>query len=75
MKKLNTLPILYTGQQFRVVRIESGLSVNKLHNMTKVSRTQILKYEEGELNPTISTYRKLLTALAQYQAEKEAANV
>ena len=70
-----TLPILYTGKQFRVIRQEAGLSVNRLHLMTKISRTQIYQYERGELNLTISTYRKLIEALAKFKAEKEAENV
>jgi len=65
--KTNTLPILYTGQQFRIVRKEAGMSINRLAAVTKVSRTQIYSFEAGELNITISTYRKLLTALAQFK--------
>jgi len=79
MKKLNTLPILYTGQQFRVVRKEAGLSLNHLHKMSGVSRTQIIRFENeirdenGKIySPVISTYRKLIEALAKFQSEKEA---
>lgn len=69
MKK-STLPILYTGGQFRIVRDQAGMSVNRLHKMSGVSRTQITAYESGALNITVSTYRKLLEALAQYKAEQ-----
>jgi len=64
---MKTLPILYTGQQFRVIRNQAGMSVNKLFKMTGVSRTQINEYENGG-NITISTYRRLLNALAEFKA-------
>lgn len=69
MKK-STLPILYTGQQFRIVRNQAGMSINKLFKMSGVSRTQITAYEAGTLDIRQSTYRRLLEALAQYKAEQ-----
>ncbi|MBK9357614.1 MAG: helix-turn-helix transcriptional regulator [Bacteroidales bacterium] len=65
---MKTLPILYTGQQFRVIRNQAGMSVNKLAEMSGVARTQIYNFEGGTLNITISTYRRLLNALAEFKA-------
>ena len=69
--KTNTLAILYTGPQFRIVRKEAGMSINLLSNQTKVARTQIYQFEAGTLNITISTYRRLLNALAQFKGGQD----
>jgi len=65
---MKTLPILYTGQQFRVIRNQAGMSVNKLAEMSGVARTQIYNFEGGTLNITVSTYRRLLNALAEFKS-------
>jgi len=67
---MSTLPTLYTGSQFRIIRKEAGLSIYKLSKMTKISRTNISNFEDGLLNPTIGTYRKLLTALEQFKSNQ-----
>jgi len=69
--KTNTLPILYTGPQYRIVRKEAGMSINLLAKQTNVSRTQIYQFEAGTLNITISTYRRLLEALAQFKGQED----
>jgi len=64
-----TIPPLYTGQQFRIIRKEAKMSIKLLSDTTKVTRTQIYKFEVGG-NQTINTYRKLIEALEQFKSQE-----
>lgn len=51
------------GERLKKIRIEKGLSQYKLSYDSNVSRNQIIKIENGQLNPTICTLYALSLAL------------
>ena len=51
------------GNRIRTLRIEKGLSQEKLANEADIPLSQIGRIERGETNPTISTLNVIAEAL------------
>ena len=51
------------GKQLRHIRIQKGLSQEKLANLAELDRTYIPSIEKGERNISIETIAKLAKAL------------
>ena len=56
-------PIIYTGEQFRRLRSDAGISQKELSELSKVTQGQISNFESGKSTITLETAGKLLTAL------------
>jgi transcriptional regulator with XRE-family HTH domain len=56
--------MLAFGEKIKQVRQAKGISLEKLHEMTKVSKTHLFQLEKGEFtNPTMETLKKIADAL------------
>ena len=51
------------GDKLKALRIEKGLSQEKLANMAEIDRTYLPSIERGERNVSIEIIQKLATAL------------
>lgn len=56
-------PLNKYGKIIRNLRIEKGLSQEKLAEMAKVDPKTVIQIEGGKRNPTLRTLQKLATAL------------
>ena len=61
-----TIPLLVDGKQFKVLRNQAHMTKYRLSRLSGVAEQTIGNFESKNLNPTISTYRKLIEALANY---------
>jgi len=56
--------MLAFGEKIKQVRQAKGISLEKLHELTGVSKTHLFQLEKGEFgNPTIDTLKKIADAL------------
>jgi transcriptional regulator with XRE-family HTH domain len=51
------------GQQLRALRVERGISQERLANKTGIHRTTVFKLERGEREPLLSTMLRLARSL------------
>ena len=52
------------GDKIRELRQAKGISLEKLHELTEISKTHLFQIEKGEFtNPTLSTLKKIAAAL------------
>ena len=61
-------PIIYTGQNIRVIRANAGLSQLQLAELTGLSQPRISEIESGA-NITQKTLVKILDAISKYQKQ------
>ncbi|WP_078430308.1 helix-turn-helix domain-containing protein [Alkalihalobacterium alkalinitrilicum] len=61
MSKLNLNEII--GKRLKQIRAERGLSLDKLAQITEVSKPMLGQIERGESNPTVSTLWKIANGL------------
>ncbi len=50
--------------KIKLLRIERGLSMDRLSSMSKVGKTTISEIENNKVNPTINTIKRLEIALS-----------
>ena len=70
-----TTPIIYTGEQFRHLRKQKGITQEALSDLSGVTQSQISNWELGKTSPRLSTAGKLLEALAKYKSTKSDSHV
>lgn len=52
------------GDKIRELRQAKGISLEKLHDVTEISKTHLFQIEKNEFtNPTLDTLKKIATAL------------
>ncbi|MFV8827339.1 helix-turn-helix domain-containing protein [Alkalihalobacterium sp. APHAB7] len=61
MSKVNLNQII--GKRLKQIRAERGLSLDKLAQLTEVSKPMLGQIERGESNPTVSTLWKIANGL------------
>jgi len=59
-------PIIYTGQNIRLIRANAGISQAKLAELTGLSQPRISEIEAGA-NITQKTLVKILDAISNYK--------
>lgn len=52
------------GDKIKLLRVERGLSMERLSSISKVGKTTISEIENGKTNPTINTIKKLAIVLS-----------
>ena len=54
------------GERIKELRMEQGLSTNKLSNMAGLSQSYVRKLERGENKPTVESLELLCQALGSH---------
>lgn len=60
---MKTIPILYTGEQFKELRRRLNISAADLSRASGVSQSAISRYEAGQCDLKITNYKRLVTAM------------
>lgn len=63
MKKLSNCGDYNFGEMIKTQRLEKGLSIRKVSDLTGISAAALSRWESGKRVPSIESFNKVMTAL------------
>lgn len=63
MKKLSNCGDYNFGEMIKTQRLEKGLSLRKVSDLTGISAAALSRWESGKRVPSIESFNKVMTAL------------
>ena len=63
MKKLSNCGDYNFGEMIKTQRLERGLSLRKVSDLTGISSAALSRWESGKRVPSIESFNKVMTAL------------
>jgi transcriptional regulator with XRE-family HTH domain len=63
MKKLSNCGDYNFGEMIKTQRLERGLSIRKVSDLTGISAAALSRWESGKRVPSIESFNKVMTAL------------
>lgn len=63
MKKLSNCGDYNFGEMIKTQRLEKGLSIRKVSDLTGISSAALSRWESGKRVPSIESFNKVMTAL------------
>ena len=63
MKKLSNCGDYNFGEMIKMQRLERGLSLRKVSDLTGISSAALSRWESGKRVPSIESFNKVMTAL------------
>lgn len=63
MKKLSNCGDYNFGEMIKAQRLEKGLSIRKVSDLTGISAAALSRWESGKRVPSIESFNKVMTAL------------
>lgn len=63
MKKLSNCGDYNFGEMIKTQRLEKGLSIRKVSDLTGISASALSRWESGKRVPSIESFNKVMTAL------------
>ena len=63
MKKLSNSGDYNFGEMIKAQRLEKGLSIRKVSDLTGISAAALSRWESGKRVPSIESFNKVMTAL------------
>ena len=63
MKKLSNCGDYNFGEMIKTQRLEKGLSIRKVSDLTGISAAALSRWDSGKRVPSIESFNKVMTAL------------
>ena len=63
MRKLSNCGDYNFGEMIKTQRLEKGLSIRKVSDLTGISAAALSRWESGKRVPSIESFNKVMTAL------------
>ena len=63
MKKLSNCGDYNFGEMIKTQRLEKGLSLRKVSDLTGISAAALSRWESGKRIPSVESFNKVMTAL------------
>ena len=63
MRKLSNCGDYNFGEMIKTQRLEKGLSIRKVSDLTGISSAALSRWESGKRVPSIESFNKVMTAL------------
>lgn len=63
MKKLSNCGDYNFGEMIKTQRLEKGLSIRKVSDLTGISASALSRWESGKRVPSIESFNRVMTAL------------